>query len=260
MTVSHDPARLRTHHDHVVAFYGAGSGELAENVGRFITEGLRTGEAAVVIATPAHRDAFYREITDAGLDLQLSIKEQRIRFLDVHETLARLTIDNYPDDAKFFAVIGGTIDRASEGGRAVRAYGEMVGELWQEQKYAASAKLEMLWSELQLSKPFKLFCGYPIDVFGGDFSMSQIDPVLRTHQTLVSGERKQRLAQALNRAMDEVLGDRADWLRPVIKANHPADWGTMPPAESLILWLRNYLPGHATEILKRAKAHYGAET
>ncbi len=141
----------------------------------------------------------------------------------------------------------------------MRAYGEMVGELWQERKYDAAAELERLWSELQLAKPFKLFCGYPIDVFTSDFSSSSIDRIMRSHEYLISDEDANRLALALNRALDEVLGDRAEWLRPVIKANHPAEWGTVPHAESLILWLRSHLPGHAAAILERAKTHYGAQ-
>jgi hypothetical protein len=56
--------------------------------------------------------------------------------------------------------------------------------------------------------------------------------------------------------MDEVLGPRAERLRPLIKANYRPAWAAIPQAEALVLWLRNNLPDFADEILDRARHYY----
>jgi hypothetical protein len=43
--------------------------------------------------------------------------------------------------------------------------------------------------------------------------------------------------------MHEVLGPRLENLRESMRANHQPAWGKVPPAEALVLWLRNNLPG-----------------
>ena len=48
-------------HDHFVQLYQA-LDPLAEAVSQYVNTGLRRGEAAVVIATPRHREAFLARI------------------------------------------------------------------------------------------------------------------------------------------------------------------------------------------------------
>ena len=64
------------------------------------------------------------------------------------------------------------------------------------------------------------------------------------------------LEEALDRAMHEVLGPRLENLRKSMRANHRPAWGKVPPAEALVLWLRNNLPGTADQILARAREYY----
>jgi hypothetical protein len=64
------------------------------------------------------------------------------------------------------------------------------------------------------------------------------------------------LERALNRAMDEVLGERVTALRALIRANHRPSWGEVPRSEAIILWLRNNLPGSASQILALARQYY----
>jgi hypothetical protein len=39
-------------------------------------------------------------------------------------------------------------------------------------------------------------------------------------------------------------------------ANRRPAWGKVPPAEALVLWLRNNLPVSADQILARAREYY----
>jgi hypothetical protein len=99
-----------------------------------------------------------------------------------------------------------------------------------------------------------LFCGYPIDIFSPDFQADKVDALLCAHTHLLP--LNPALENALNRAMDEVLGARVDGLRRLIQANHRPAWAKIPPAEALILWLRNNLPGSADQIINLARRYY----
>ena len=56
--------------------------------------------------------------------------------------------------------------------------------------------------------------------------------------------------------MQEVLGPRLEQLRESMRTNHRPAWAKVPPAEALVLWLRNNLPGTADRILARAREYY----
>jgi hypothetical protein len=56
--------------------------------------------------------------------------------------------------------------------------------------------------------------------------------------------------------MEEILGENADALKVLIKANYRPSWAVMPNAEAILLWLRRNLPGKADEIVTRARHHY----
>jgi len=141
--------------DHVVQFYETD----AELVGR-VGEYLKPAEAAVVIATEAHRDALAAVVPDPG----------RVVWLDAQATLERLMCDGDVDPAAFADIVGGVIGTATAGGRPVRAFGEMVALLWQRGDVAGALALETLWNELMAAVPFSLYCAYPSVADADDFA------------------------------------------------------------------------------------------
>jgi hypothetical protein len=130
----------------------------------------------------------------------------------------------------------------------------MVGVLWKAGQFSAAARLEEFWNELLQASDVSLFCAYPIDVFSSEFQAASLDALLCAHTHVVPTD--SALEGALNRAMDEVLGDRVDDLRRRIKANHRPAWAVIPKPEAIILWLHNNLPGSVDQILDRARQYY----
>lgn len=241
---------------HFVQFCGPDERFLVRNVGRFFCEGLEAGEGLVVIATPARQEAFIAEIARLGGDPQAAVAEGRFQVFDRDETLAQICVAGQPNKERFETVIGSALENVPA--ERIRAYGEMVGKLWDEGRRAEAILLEQMWNDLQTKLAFSLFCSYSIDVFGDDFELSRIDPVLCSHTHLFPGGLNRALEQALNTAMDEVLGDRVYGLRALIKANYRPAWGVVPKPESVILWLRNNLPELAEQVIGRAREHYQA--
>jgi len=243
---------------HFVQFCGADERYLVRNVGRYFFEGLMAGDGLVMIATPAHSDAFIAEIVRLGGDAEGAIAEGRLVMLDRDATLDQICDAGQPDKERFEAVVGGVLRGLP--GEGIRAYGEMVGKLWDEGRRAEAIRVEELWNNFQKVVPFSLFCSYAIDIFGDDFHLTGVDPVLCAHTHLFPGGLDRALDSAVNSAMDEVLGDRVEGLRDLIKANYRPAWGVVPKAEAVILWLRNNLPDLADAIVDRARDHYDRTT
>jgi anti-sigma regulatory factor (Ser/Thr protein kinase) len=99
-----------------------------------------------------------------GVDTDEAARSGRLVALDAAATLAKFKTGETADPAAFDAVIGGLVRDSTAGGRAVRAYGEMVALLWQAGEVAAAIELEGLWNELRSRTPFALLCGYPSHV------------------------------------------------------------------------------------------------
>jgi hypothetical protein len=243
---------------HFVQLYDADVTSLTRNVGRYLHEGWQRGDGLVVIAGSEHAAAFTAEMDRLGADTAAAARGGRLLVVDAEALLAGFMIDGRPDPELFRRAVTAALRSVSPDGGRIRGYGEMVGILWQSGETSAAMALEELWNGLMSEEQLELFCAYPIDVFGDSFHVAGIDQVLCAHTHLVPTGGEQRLESAVERAMADVLGSRAEGLRPLMKANYRPSWGVVPRGEAVILWLRNNLPDYAGEILSRARRYYRA--
>jgi hypothetical protein len=170
---------------HVVQFYRHEE-ELAHQVAGYLLSALQGEGVAVVIATAPHLRAFEGRLTRAGVDLAAAARDGRYRALDAADTVGTLmTGDGRVDHGAFGRVIGGLITDAGQGGRPVRAYGEMVALLWDAGLVNAAVQLEEMWASLGLAHPFSLFCSYPISSVTGDGHLEAFAEVCRLHGSVV---------------------------------------------------------------------------
>jgi hypothetical protein len=248
---------------HLVQFYRPREQWLSQNLAQYVLGGLRAGEGIVLVAAGERSRDLVRRLGALGADPQSAQRDGRLVLVDAYEALATLLVDGQPDWERFDSKLGAVLRaaRARAGDAGLRAYGEMVGILWEAGQYAAAVRLEQFWNDLQPPIGFNLFCSYPIDVFDPGFQISAVDALLCAHSHLVPVGGGTTLERALSRAMDELLGTSATGLRALMKANFRPSWGRMPRGEAMILWLRNNLPDHADDILLRARRHYtGAQS
>jgi signal transduction histidine kinase len=149
---------------HLVQYYEE-EGFLYERITDFMSEGLRGSDAAILIATRAHRDGVESRLAYRGVDLSRLTAGGRYHALDAHETLSRFMVNGSPDPHRFANTIGPVIRTARAGDRRVLAFGEMVALLWAEGNRDAAVRLEELWNELVRKEAFALLCAYPISQF-----------------------------------------------------------------------------------------------
>lgn len=168
--------------DHFVQIYETDTAFL-DTLEGFISGGLASGEAAIVIATREHLAALDDRMRARGIDVGAALLQKRYFPLDARATLARFMVDGWPDEERFREVVTSILQRASEGGRRVRAFGEMVAVLWAEGHHGAVVRLEHLWTQLCTDRSFALFCAYPKAGFTSD-ALQSIRNVcaLHTHQ------------------------------------------------------------------------------
>jgi KaiC/GvpD/RAD55 family RecA-like ATPase len=174
--------------EHVVQLYGSNHQLLTRNVSRYLAEGLRRGDALIVITTREHAHAITRELTLVGADAVAALRDGRLVVLDARETLDRFLVDGQPDEHLFRDVVGAVLaeaHRSSSTGH-VRAFGEMVGLLWVAGDRAAATRLEEYWNDLLRGSACSLFCAYPIDIYD-DGDTAGLDAVLGTHTHMSVG-------------------------------------------------------------------------
>ena len=244
---------------HLVQFYEADEHVLTQNVGRYLLEGLKLGECLLVIAIKEHAVGFMRELERLGSNPDGAVREKRLLFLDAEETLAKFMRGDQPDWQSFEHTIGtAMLDvRSRENHLGCRAYGELVALLWESGQFSAAIRLEEFWNKLLGSGDFKLFCGYPIDVFAEEFRADSVNALLCAHTHVVPAGLDGDLESAVSRAMDEVLGPQVDHVRSQMKASSRPT--AVPDGEAGILWIRDHLPEKADEVAARARTYYHGE-
>ena len=158
----------RSHHNHVVQFYGEDSALLDALVG-FIGQALKAGDAALLIATEAHREELGRRLEAEGIDVSAATAQGCYIPMDAAATLSTFMIDGMPDPILFEEAIGKRVLLArkaaqNENVRLV-AFGEMVAILLRNGQPDAALALERLWTKLAKTYSFSLRCAYPMEQF-----------------------------------------------------------------------------------------------
>ena len=123
------------HNGHTVQFYSQDS-FLLDGLSRFIGTALGAGDAAVILATRAHREGLESRLHAHGLNTAGAVSQGRYIAQDAAETLAKIMVEGFPDAARFREVIGSLVIQAQnavEHGRRVAAFGEaLVALLWED--------------------------------------------------------------------------------------------------------------------------------
>lgn len=170
--------------DHAVVLYDDAD-LLGQTVVGFFTPALSAADGtAVVVAAAVHQDAIAGHLAAEGWDVEDLRRAGRLVELDAVDTLARLSVQGHPDREAFDAVVGRLVRAAADRG-PVRAYGEMVGVLWDDGCVVDAMDLEGLWDGLMETVPFGLLCGYPSRPDGAD-----VEAVLRAHSQFMAGIRR----------------------------------------------------------------------
>jgi signal transduction histidine kinase len=178
-------------HPHGVQFYSQDK-FLLEELSEYIGNALRAGKPAVVVATETHRNGLLQWLTAQSLDVALLLEQGRLVVADAAQLLAMFMQDGWPDEDRFNDVVGGIVARtlACPGiaHPQVAIFGEMVALLWADGKTEAAIRLEQLWNGLARTKPFSLFCAYPMSSFNREEDSGLLLKVCNEHSAVIPTE------------------------------------------------------------------------
>ncbi|HWP13512.1 MAG TPA: MEDS domain-containing protein [Ramlibacter sp.] len=171
--------------EHLVQIYDEESVFLDALEG-FVAGGLDQGDGIVVIATPVHVRALESRLRARRVDVDAARAQDQYIALDAAQTLSKFMVDGWPDDDRFKALVTQLLSRAGAEGRRVRAFGEMVAVLWQQQHHGATVRLEHLWHRFCREEAFSLLCAYPKSGFTRDATAS-IQEICDAHSRVIPG-------------------------------------------------------------------------
>ena len=154
---------------------------------QFIAEGLRRGEAVVIVATQAHWARVVGKLaTKGGIDLVDAVMNGQLRHVDAEVVLSGLIENGMPSDKRFHEHAGNLVERSLSRFGNVRIITELAGMLWESGNRAAALRLEELWIGLTRRLRFTLLCTYRSDDGCPDGYNSALRTVYGVHSALVA--------------------------------------------------------------------------
>src|SRR5947209_3699125 len=180
---------LQSARNHEVGFY-SDDRSLLDGYTRFIGSVLKSGNAAILVATEPHRETLLARLQAYGLDMSAAIEQGRYVALDNEETIATFLVNDLPDPAQFAKVTKDLIARTAKsvGGEHARvaACGECAPLLWARGNTEGAVRLERLWDGISRSYGVNVFCGYPLGTFQGGTGSYTFERICAEHSRVLS--------------------------------------------------------------------------
>ncbi|MGH7715952.1 MAG: MEDS domain-containing protein [Vulcanimicrobiaceae bacterium] len=247
--------------DHIVQLY-QDEKFLSRAVCRFAAAAIANGEGVILVPTAAHWEAFRPRLEAEGVDVDAAQARHQLTVVDADELLPHFMRDAIPDAPLFLGLAADVVAQARGGGgaRKLRWWGEMVNVLWERGDVAASMNLEDLFDRVSREQNVAVFCSFLMDNFNGDVHTHMLPRLGDNHSHLIPVEDYRRLEAAVAEALRETVGpDEAIVLKDRLLSQYKAPF-QMPPAQALLLALRQTLPTIADAVLQRSRNLYSAGT
>jgi CheY-like chemotaxis protein len=172
------PEKAGSGHCHEVEFY-PDDAAFMDGYARFLSDALKIGNPAIVIASEIHRAGILERLDVEGLSLGSAIEERRYVELDAAATLSTVMVNGMLSPALCANAIGDLIARATKAGKRgdprVAICGECAPTLLAAGKAEATIELEHLWDEITKGQPAYTLCGYQWSLFPS----GQEDPIFQ---------------------------------------------------------------------------------
>jgi DNA-binding NarL/FixJ family response regulator len=188
-SASHRQKELGSTREHKVGFY-FDDRSLLDGFTHFLGSALKSGSAAIVIATELRRDKILGRLHAYGLDMTAAIQHGRYTALDNQETLSRFMVNGLPDPDRFHKATRDLIARTAKsvnGEHArIAACGECAPLLWEQGNADGAVRLEHLWDGIATSYGLQVLCGYSLASFQGGAGSYTFGRICAEHSAVVS--------------------------------------------------------------------------
>ena len=163
---------------------------LLDDITQFIGTALRTGNAAIVVATESHRNSLLPRLQTYGLDTAAAIEQGRYISLDAADTLTKFMLNGMPDPVRFLRLFGNLIATAAEAAKGEQArvavFGECVHLLWAQSNAEAAIQVEKLGNQLAKTYDVDILCGYSLGSVQGGMDSQIFQRICAEHSVVHS--------------------------------------------------------------------------
>jgi hypothetical protein len=152
---------------HSVHFY-MDDATLIDRLRCIMIPALKSRDAGLVIATPAHLAQFISALSKWGGSPERAQMTGRLVLVDAFKALNRFMVAGRPNAPLFFEFVGSLVETAQSAaatGCAV-VFGEMVAILWEQGDKASALTLEGWWNVALSGANAQLHCAYPATSIG----------------------------------------------------------------------------------------------
>jgi DNA-binding response OmpR family regulator len=157
------------HPRHEAVFY-ADEQAFLNDLTQFVGKALKSGNAAVVLATESHRESLLAKLQTYGVDIATAVEEGSYVALDAGEAVSSCMVRGMLDADRFVSTIGGMVDAAraaKQGNGSVAIFGECAQLLWAQGEIDTAIELETLAKRLPKAHDIDIRCGYFLGSFQG---------------------------------------------------------------------------------------------
>ena len=174
---------------HEVGFH-SDDASLLDDITQFIGTALKAGNAALVVATGAHRNSLLPRLQAYGLDTAAAIEQGRYISLDAADTLSTFMLNGMPDPVRFLRLFGNLIATAAETAKGEQArvavFGECVHLLWAQGNAEAAIQLETFGNQLAKTYDVNILCGYSLGSVQGGMDGQIFQRICAEHSSVHS--------------------------------------------------------------------------
>jgi DNA-binding NarL/FixJ family response regulator len=155
------PSQVRNFHE--LQMYSSDASFL-DGFTAFIAGVLNAGNAVIVLASEAHRQALLQKLQTRGFDLDAVINSGSYISMDAGDFLSSLMVGDQPDPNQLEKVLSSVLEQAAKAPngatRRVFACGECAPFLWTQGKANAALRVEELWAAVSQKYQVSTLCGY----------------------------------------------------------------------------------------------------
>jgi len=174
---------------HEVGFY-SDDRQLLDDLTQFISAALKSGNAAIVVATESHRNSILPRLQAQGLDIDAAIEQGRYLALDATDALSTFMVDETPDPVRFMESFGSLIVTAAKAAigecRRVSVFGECVHLLWTQGNAEGAIQMEKLGNKLTEMYDLDILCGYSVGSVQGGMDAHLFQVICAQHSSVCS--------------------------------------------------------------------------
>lgn len=174
---------------HDVIFY-SDDRDFLNSVTQFIGASLRSGDAAIVVATESHRDKLLPSLHAYGVDMDAAVKQGSYVTVDAAEAISSYIVNGTLDPVRFLDTIGNLIlvaAKAAEGEHPrVVILGEGADLLWAQGNVEAAIEDERLCNQLIKMYDVDILCGYGLGSLQGGMEPQIYQQICEEHSRVYS--------------------------------------------------------------------------